>query len=261
MGGGAGAGRGGAGGVGGSAAEPVGGSSGASCPAGAILCDGFEAYAADAAPGGMWKPSVRGGGQIQVASAKAFAGTRALHVTGMVASDSANIQRTLAITAQTVFVRFMMYTTSYPSSSGVHTRLFRMGTMAGTDAGTPEQSYSLSSYNGTAIEKVNSIYMRNTSTHFNDDSLKNRWVCWELEIDKTGGVGKVTPHIWVDGRELAFASAGSSSHGMTSWSWDPIPIETVVLGLFGYQADSVRADFWIDELTINSTRIGCPKAN
>jgi len=255
------AGRSGSAGAGGSTMEPGAGSSGANCPTGAILCDGFEAYAADAAPGGMWKASVRGGGQIQVASAKTFAGTRALHVTGMVASDAANIQRPLAITAPTVFVRFMMYTTSYPSSSGVHTRLFRMGTMAGTDAGTPEQSYALSSYNGTAIEKVNSIYLRNTATHFNDDSLKNRWVCWELEVDKTGGVGKVTPHIWVDGRELSFASAGSSSHGMTSPSWDPIPIETVILGLFGYQADAVRADFWIDELAINSARIGCPKAS
>ena len=95
------------------------------------------------------------------------------------------------------------------------------------------------------------------ATRLNDAAVKNRWVCWELAIDKTGGVGKVAPHIWLDGRELALASAGSSSYGGTSWSWDPIPIEVFLMGLDGFQADSVRADFWIDDLVIHSQRIGC----
>jgi hypothetical protein len=136
----------------------------------------------------------------------------------------------------------------------------RLGTNAGAPAGNPESCYSFASYNGTAIEKVNSIYLRNTQTHLNDAAVKNRWVCWEFEIDKTGGVGKVAPHIWLDGRELALAEAGSPSHGMTSPSWDPIPIETFIMGLDGFQADSVRADFWIDDLVIHSQRVGCPPA-
>ncbi len=178
----------------------------------------------------------------------------------MMNSDKAYIQTPLAITATTIFVRFMMYTAGYPSSSGVHTRLLRIGTAAGTAAGTAENSYSLSSYNGTAIEKVNSIYLRDTGTHFNDAGNKNRWICWEFEIDKTGGAGKVTPHIWVDGRQLSLSVAGSATHGMTSPSWDPIPIEVLVMGLDGFQADPVRADFWIDDLVVTSQRVGCPAA-
>ena len=103
-----------------------------------------------------------GGGQITVDTSRPFSGQKALHVTGMMNSDKAYIQTPLAITATTIFVRFMMYTAGYPSSSGVHTRLLRIGTAAGTAAGTAENSYSLSSYNGTAIEKVNSIYLRDT---------------------------------------------------------------------------------------------------
>jgi hypothetical protein len=253
------AGRDGAGGRGGAGTGGgPGGSSGAACPTGAFLCEGFEAHPVDASPGGAWTRDVRGGGQINVGSARPFSGAKALHVTGMMNSDRANVQMPVAVPADTVFVRFMMYTLGYPSSSGVHTRLLRLGTKAGAAAGTPDSSYALASYNGTAIEKVNSIYMRSTSTHFNDAAVKDRWVCWEFEIDKTGGVGKVAPHIWIDGRELSLASAGSSSHGGTSWSWDPIAIELLIVGLDGFQSDPVRADFWIDDLVVHSQRVGCP---
>ncbi len=246
-----------AGAAGGTAA---GGATGPGCPSGALFCEGFEAQTAGAAPGGTWTPTVLAGGQITVDTSRPFSGQKALHVTGMMNSDKAYIQTPLAITATTIFVRFMMYTAGYPSSSGVHTRLLRIGTAAGTAAGTAENSYSLSSYNGTAIEKVNSIYLRDTGTHFNDAGNKNRWICWEFEIDKTGGAGKVTPHIWVDGRQLSLSVAGSATHGKTSPSWDPIPIEVLVMGLDGFQPDPVRADFWIDDLVVNSQRVGCPAA-
>jgi hypothetical protein len=230
----------------------------AGCPAGAFMCEGFEAHPAGAAPGGTWTRDARGGGQILVETSRPFSGSKGLHVTGTMNADRANIRTPLAVAADTVFVRFMMYTAGYPSSSGVHTRLLRLGTTAGTAAGTPENSYAFANYNGTAIEKVNSIYLRDTGTHLNDAGVKNRWVCWEFEIDKTGGVGKVKPHIWLDGRELPLSPAGSSSHGMTSTSWDPIPIEVLILGLDGFQSDPVRADFWVDDLVVHSQRVGCP---
>jgi hypothetical protein len=242
----------------GTGGAPSGGAGGAGCPGGAFLCEGFETFTEGAAPTEPWTRDVRGAGKITVESSRPFSGAKALHVTGAMNADRANIRRALSISANAVFVRFMMYTIGYPSSSGVHTRLMRLGTSAGAVQGTPDSSYSFSNYNGTAIEKVNSIYLRDTSTRLNDTAIKNRWVCWEFEIDKTGGVGKVAPHIWLDGRELALAPAGSSSHGMTSPSWDPIPLEVLILGLDGFQSDSVRADFWIDDLVIGSQRVGCP---
>jgi len=239
----------------------VGGPSAGGCPAGALLCEGFETYPANAAPAGLWTHDLRNAGQINVASDRPFSGKQSIHVTGKMSSDRANIQMPLPIAAATVFVRFMMYTASYPSSSGVHTRLVRLGTQAGAAAGSPDSSYSFANYNGTAIEKVNSIYLRTTSTHLDDAAVKGRWVCWEFEVDKTGGAGKVQPHIWLDGRELTLAAAGSSSHGMTPATWDPIPIEVLILGLEGYQPDAVLADFWIDDLVVNSQRVGCPSAH
>ena len=238
-------------GSGGSGAQP-----GLTCTPGAFVCEAFESYTVGSAPTGIWSTTVRGGGAITVDSTRAFTGTKSLHVTGVINGDVAHITTPLAISANTVFVRFMMYTIGYPSSSGVHSRLARLGTSA--DSG-PDSAYSLSSYNGTAIEKVDSIYLRSVSTHLNDANLLNRWVCWEFEIDKTGGVGKVVPHIWLDGTALALAAAGSSSHAGTSTSWDPIAIEKFTLGLEGNQPDAVKGDFWLDDVAIASQKIGCAK--
>jgi hypothetical protein len=134
-----------------------------------------------------------------------------------------------------------------------------MGTLQAAGGG-PDSSYSLSTYNGTAIEKVNSIYLRSTATQLDDASLKNRWTCLEFAIDKTGGVGKVKVELWVDGRALSLSAAGSSTHGMTSASWDPIPFELFMLGLDGFQNDEQLADFWLDDVLVSPERVGCPAA-
>ncbi len=249
-------GGGGAAGAGAGGAGGTGGSPDSACGSGAILCEDFEDYPTDSAPASGWTSSVRGNGKIVVDAARAFSGKQSLHVTGKMNADRANISRPIQTDSPTAFVRFMYYGVSYPASSGVHTRLLRIGT-AQAASGNPDSSYSLASYNGTAIEKVNSIYLRDTATKLNDPKLLNRWACWELAIDRSGGVGKVKVQLWVDGRELKLSPAGSSSHGMTSSSWDPIPFELVMLGLDGFQQDAQAADFWIDDLSITPERVGC----
>jgi hypothetical protein len=271
--------NGGAGGMSGSSGSSSGGASGAaaagsgglptagsgaggadsSCASGAILCEDFEQYPPASAPAGGWTATQRGDGKIVVDATRAFTGKHALRVTGKMNADRANISRPLQTESPTAHVRFMMYATSYPASSGVHTRLMRIGT-AQAASGNPDSSYSLASYNGVAIEKVNSIYLRDTGTKFNDPKLLNRWTCWEFAVDRSGGVGKVKVQIWVDGRELTLSPAGSSSHGMTSNSWDPIPFELFMLGLDGFQADSQIADLWIDDLAVTTQRLGCKVA-
>jgi hypothetical protein len=249
---------GGGGGSGGTAGSPVGGGNG-SCDADAIVCEDFEQYPAASPPAGGWTPTLRGQGKIVVDTTRAFGGKQSLHVTGKMNMDHANISRPIQTTSPTAYVRFMYYGTSYPASSGVHTRLARIGT---TDAATgdPYTSYSLASYNGTAIEKVNSVYLRSTGTKLNDPKLLNRWTCLEFAIDMSGGVGKVKVQIWVDGRELTLSPAGSSSHGMTSASWDPLKLEVFMLGLDGFQVDPEPADYWIDDISITTQRVGCKAA-
>jgi hypothetical protein len=235
-----------------------GGATGPGCPQGAFLCDGFESQTVGEAPAGTWTTEVRNAGQLKVEDSRFFSGKKSIHVTGQLRDDKANITAPLAIGAKSFFVRFMMYTASYPASSGVHTRLVRMGLNEGTGAGDPESSFSLATYNGTSVEKVNAILLRNTATKLNDPALKNHWICWEFAVDMSGGPKKVEPQIWLDGRQLALAPAGSASHGQTTPDWNPIPIEVFYMGLDGFQSDPVPADFWIDDLVVHSQRIGCP---
>lgn len=76
----------------------------------------FEQHQTGSPPGGGWTASLRGDGKIVVDTARAFSGKQSLHVSGEpIRSES-----------PTAYVRFMMYATSYPASSGVHTRLMRM---------------------------------------------------------------------------------------------------------------------------------------
>jgi hypothetical protein len=154
----------------------------------------------------------------------------------MMNKDHANISRPIQTTSPTAYVRFMYYVKSYPASSGVHTRLARLGTMQAA-SGDPYTSYSLASYNGLAIERVNSIYLRDTGTKLNGSKLLNRWSCLEFAVDMAGGAGKVKVNIWIDGKALALSPAGSASHGHTDATWDPLAFEVFMLGLDGYQVD------------------------
>jgi len=226
------------------------------CGSEAIVCEDFEPYPTASAPAGGWTAALRGQGKIVVDATRAFSGKQSLHVTGQMNRDHANISRPIQTASPTAYVRFMYYGTSYPASSGVHTRIARLGT-AQAASGNPYTSYSLASYNGTAIERVNSIYLRDTGTKLNDPKLLNRWACLEFAVDMSGGMGKVKVHIWVDGRELALSPAGSASHGQTSASWDPLAFEVFMLGLDGYQDDTQAADYWIDDISVTTTRVGC----
>jgi hypothetical protein len=229
------------------------------CGADAIVCENFDQYPAASAPAGGWTAALRGDGKIVVDTAQAFSGKQSLHVTGKMNQDRANISRPIQTASPTAYVRFMYYVKSYPASSGVHTRLARLGTMQAA-SGNPYTSYSLAAYNGIAIERVNSIYLRDTGTKLNDSELLNRWSCLEFMVDMSGGAGKVKVGIWIDGKALTLSPAGSSSHGQTDPTWDPLAFEVFMLGLDGYQDDPEVADYWIDDISVTPQRVGCKPA-
>jgi hypothetical protein len=243
---------------GGGAGGSAGGANG-DCGADAIVCESFDQYPAASAPAGGWTAALRGAGKIVVDTAQAFSGKQSLHVTGKMNQDRANISRPIQTASPTAYVRFMYYVKSYPASSGVHTRLARLGTMQAA-SGNPYTSYSLAAYNGIAIERVNSIYLRDTGTKLNDSKLLNRWSCLEFMVDMSGGAGKVEVAIWIDGNALTLSPAGSSSHGQTDPTWDPLAFEVFMLGLDGYQDDAEVADYWIDDISVTPQRVGCKPA-
>ena len=88
----------------------------------------------------------------------------------------------MAIDSKTVWVRFMMYTVQGFREPGLSEicPLMRLGTPTGPPWQL-ERPQLFATYNGTAIEKVNTVLQRkNTATKLNDSANKNRWICWGI---------------------------------------------------------------------------------
>jgi hypothetical protein len=241
-------------GTGGSAGTPTSGCDGL------LLCDDFESYPANSAPAGRWKTQVRGSALAVVDTTLAYSGSKSVHFTGTVDQSSANIVAQGApvfpVPGNTVFVRLMLYIQGYPTTSGVHTRLARIGS---STSGLDGSGYALTTYNGTGIERINEAMVRDTTLHLTDATVKGKWVCWEWEIDNTAGPpasgkGKVLGRLWRDGTAV---NLGPTSH--TGLSWDPVAWQVLEFGLEAYQSDTQAGDFWIDDVAMNTARIGCPQ--
>jgi hypothetical protein len=254
-----GSGAGAAGSAGSSGASGGGGATAsATCPTGAFFCDDFESYTTGAAPNGKWTVQVRGGAKAEVDTTMAFSGTKSVHFTGTVNQASANIIAKSApvfpIQGNKLFLRMMMYIKSYPATSGTHSRFMRIGTNTNGLDGT---SYALDTYNGIGIEHVNSGMFRNTSLHLGDDAFTAKWVCWEWALDNTAGpppgdTGTVMAYLWHDGAAINLTKTSDKL------PWDPISWQLLEIGLEAYQADTQAGDFWIDDVALNASRIGCP---
>jgi hypothetical protein len=249
-------------GTGGSAGGSGGGAATSGC-AGLLLCDDFEAY--DAAPGGPWKVTKQGSGSVTVDTLHAKSGTKAAHFRGTPNSDTVYMAAQGApvfpVSGDTLFVRYLLYVDTWATPAAgqpMHERLAWIGSsnMARNADGS---GYTFATYNGIAIERIASGYFRDTSQAMNADSNNvKQWVCWEFEIDNKGGPidgggGTARPHIWRNDSALSLKVTGSKVN------WDPVPWDILQFSLFTYQPSTVPVDFWLDDVAMSKTKIGCPK--
>jgi hypothetical protein len=239
----------------------------ATCPAGALLCDDFESYPADAAPTGKWKVTNVGAPTTVIDSVHPHSGSKSAHFHGKVSNNSqytfmtANQAPTFPVNSSKVFVRFMLFITQWPSATATHTRLAWLGTneaLSTPQRGFDGAGYNLCNYNGIAIERFASGYYRNTSANMRDSSRVGKWSCFEMEIDNaggppTGGVGNALPHIFENDKEYTLALAGDHSV-----PYNAIKFEALQFSLWSPQTDTVTADYWIDDVVMSTQRINCP---
>lgn len=236
---------------------------GAACPAGVLLCDDFESYPASSAPTGQWKTTTKGAGSATVDAMHAYSGTKAVHFQGSVNKDEAYIRASSApvfpVKGNQIFVRFMMYVQTYPNANPMHVRFSWVGT-SGVSSNTDGSGYTMCTYNGVAIERIASGYLRDTNQAMTQAANQNKWVCWEYEISNTDGPangegGTVLPRIWREGTALTLNMAGGKVN------WNPASFDLVQFSLFAYQSDPTIAHYWFDDIAVSTSRIGCPAVN
>jgi hypothetical protein len=223
-------------------------SPGAACTPDLRLCDDFESYADGMVPGGKWqtlKPPSNGASLV-VDSTKAYSGTKAIHVkvafTGGGTVDIATKAGDPAFAAptDTMFARFMMFQGTFTVPGELHARILRLGNMnAPSGSNGTGYSFALHSYPtpvALQVESMNDLYVGTRVM-----PVLGQWVCWEMQFGP-GVVGW-----WKDGTKVNSPTPGG---------WPTVMQQMLEVGFDTFTP--VTTEFWIDDVAVDTKRIGCP---
>jgi len=242
----------------------------------ALLCDGFEGAAIDKA---TWTVQTWGAGSASIDSTRAARGTHSVHITQPSAISRVVLRetRTFASTGNHFYGRFFLYLnyTTQPlmcdgnsCSNLVHWTAASAGGkyMEGGSTFRPDVR-SVGAVNQTLLVNLDGgpkseVGLNNDTSVPGygklDASHANQWMCFEFEYKGKGETGDV--RVWWDGRELPAMHYSTARRGKGGELW-PIPdYEYLELGFTHYQDYSKFVpsfDAWIDEVAVDSARIGC----
>ena len=258
------AGNGGAGGAG------AGGSGGDSACATALFCDDFESYSEGQPPSGKWTAQTNTAA-IAIDTAEHHSGSQAVRFTtpGTAAFQSAFIVlgSVFPVAGNAFYGRMMFLLEAAPTAS-VH------WTMIQGSGVVPGQSYHAQyRYGGQLPIAAGSQLMANYDTpdsysgtgpssdcwfHANGIVVPVAvWSCVEWQFDGAAN----TMRLWLDGQpidSLTVPGVGQGCvHQPSSYPWTAPTFDRLSLGWESYQTDDART-FWIDDVVVSTTRIGCP---
>jgi hypothetical protein len=225
--------------------------------AGAIACDDFEGNVTGAAPA-MWTVDIGpvGTGTVKVDTTRAFSGTKSLRITVMPRMDHnrAFITRALpALPGNAFYGRMMIWVVATPPS-GVHWDNIRaQGFFAGT---MMDGQYNYGG--GQTTGNLMANYWTKASDCWKSSSRKlttGKWACIEWLYD--GGHDEM--HYWLDKEEvadLAVPQKGDGCYGPNVWHAPPF--EKLSLGWYNAQPSPIPIEMWVDDVAVDTKRIGCP---
>jgi hypothetical protein len=261
-GGGAGAAGGTAGAAGGGAGAPGGAGSGADSCATAIFCDDFEAYAAGAAPKGQWKVTTNNG-TLAVDGTHAHSGKNAIHAltTGAQAYESAYMGLVGApvfpVPQNGFFGRMMTYATQAPTDVVHWTIIQGEGPVPAHNITNAVYRYG-GQYNLRFMANYDSSPPKSDCWHHSQATTipLNRWACVEWQFDGPTS----TLRFWLDGQPVDDLTVVAKGDGCispdTMDNWYAPTFNALRLGWEHYQQGP--GELWIDDVAVDSKRIGCP---
>jgi hypothetical protein len=238
---------------------------GEACPPGALLCEGFEAHTAGAAPGAPWRTLLRNGATATVSDARAYGGSKAIRFSGP-AGRLATAQIIAAApvlpppTTNVVFGRAMMYLLPvvprqvgwWPiqGSTLAGKPMYRLGNQT---AGVMGASYLSAQNVGCGPPLGAKVWPT------------GRWMCVEWLFDGVNNQMK----LWLDGastplvatKPFGSVGGGQCAHGAVDPStveWVAPRFEKLALGWENYQVTSAPSELWMDDIVIDTKRAGCP---
>lgn len=237
-------------GSGGSAAGSGGAAAGAAaitCAAGLGLCDDFEGYTEGETPGGRWQPfnTSSAGRSLVVDSTKAFSGKKAIHIKvdfegGSVGIGTKPGDAAFAADGHTRYARFMMFQSPMTVPGELHARVLRLGTMdAPSGNNGTGYAFGFHSYPTPVAFQLESMNDNFVGTRIVPPT--DKWVCWELEY-APGVIGW-----WQDGKTVDSPVPGG---------WPDLKLEMLEVGFQAFS--TVKAELWLDDIVVDTKRVGCP---
>ncbi len=227
------------------------------CPGAARFCEGFESFAVGAAPGAPWTRRTEPGNAVAVDDGRFFSGTKAARFTAPAGNfNRAEIKVTTAalpIAGNAFFGRMMVFLTALQPATGVHATLLAASDLRAT------QMYRY----GIATTGTLSANYQHDGPACNQQSRQRlptgKWACLEWQFDGPGA----SLRLWLDGIAVTTASVTRFSDdachdGVSRFEWTAPTFEALTIGWENYQPTTAPTELWIDDLVVDTTRVGCP---
>ncbi|WP_437738933.1 hypothetical protein [Sorangium sp. So ce1335] len=273
-------------GTGGGATTGTGGAGGGdtACADGALICDDFESYEGQGAPGDKWKVyTAKDGSAVTVDTTRAFSGTKSVKVTTPASSGddykSAMIQfqdpAALPVEGNVVHGRMMFFLESAPDTDVHWTIIDGAGTVPGKDfQGMPYTA--VYRYGGQHPIASGSQLMANYDTpgQWTTPPTGPTTDCWHHAEGKVVPVGEWTcvefsfdgpnneMRFWLNNEEITELKMSGTGQGcannMENFEWTAPEFTSIGFGWESYQPDQPR-NMWIDDVVISTAPIGCPQ--
>jgi hypothetical protein len=210
------------------------------CPGGFLLCDGFESGL------GQWTLDTTGGA-VTVDAAQVARGAHAalFHGDGLAAGNSHQVviatARVSYGAAQPLFIRAFVFLPSGRPASGINLLNHQQSVApyGGATVGIDDAQ------NLIFIDYANGNVYQQSSTALTTGA----WRCLEWELSGDGANG--ASHVWLDDAPVADLAIES---GLVVGPAPPFG--DIQLGLI---AGAPAQDLWLDEIAIDTTRIGCAR--
>ena len=241
------------------------------CPAGALVCDDFEGYPLGGDLSPNWTPELIGG-QVQIENSKPFRGSKGVHLSTTLSPANEPVRTnggplraaTLTKTGAPLFPapanafwgRVMVWLTQMPPG-GVH--------FSNIEASGKLPDGRLVKYGeGGMYQKLLAGYTIRPGNEFDLPTVdcgatsstgvpEKRWVCIEWRFD--GGNDEM--HMWFDG-QLQTAVDVVKTGGSCSGPWQGPTFDKLFLGWRHSQPSTIDVDMWMDDVVIDTKRVGCP---
>ncbi len=244
-----------------------GGAASVACPAGALLCDDFESYGSATDLAAAWKVTATAA-TLTVDGSKPFGGSaKSVHVSapggtpvGTLVKENAPL---FPIAGNVYYGRMMMWLTKAPTGAVHWNNVQSAGYLPNS---TQWSKYGWGGMYGTILAGYTIRTMPTDMQAVVDCSKpskmalpEKKWTCLEWEFD---GVGNAL-HLWLDGKLLDDADVIKTGTQCVTPkppndTWQAPTFANLTLGWAQYQSSNVAIDFWMDDVALATTRVGCP---